>query len=155
TRAGRNWRPFLILRSAIGVGAVAALGWLLVSSSAPAQLTFSAYDPALIASATEDHKPLLLDFRADWCIPCREMDHSTFADPSVVKAAKDFVRLRADLTKQDDVNDAIISKFRIQGVPTTLIIDGDGHEKVRKVGYVGAQEMLADLRSVDGSSKPQ
>ena len=92
---------------------------------------------------------MLIDFSADWCIPCREMDHSTFVDPSVVSEAKRFVRMKANLTAQDKATEALTSKFEIQGVPTTMLIDSAGKVAQRKVGYVGPREMLAELRQVD------
>jgi thioredoxin:protein disulfide reductase len=149
TRAGRNWRPFLVIRSALGVVAVAALIWLAIPRRGPAQVVFAPFDPSALQSATAERRPVLIDFRADWCIPCREMEHSTFIDPSVVKEAQRFVRMRADLTHQDPQSLAIVSKYAIQGVPTTLIIDSRGRIQVRKVGYVGPGELVADLRGVD------
>jgi thioredoxin:protein disulfide reductase len=149
TRAGRNWRPFLLFRSLVGIVAVGALVYIAIPRSAPRTLTFAPFDASALRAAEAERKPVLIDFRADWCIPCREMEHSTFEDPSVVHEASRFVRMRADLTQQDGKNQAIMSKFDIQGVPTTLIIDSAGHIQVRKVGYVGPNEMLADLRHVD------
>ena len=69
---------------------------------------------------------MLIDFGADWCIPCREMEHTTFTDPSVIAEARRFVALHADLTQLDHHNNEIVSQFRIQGVPTLLLLDGAG-----------------------------
>ena len=110
---------------------------------------FQPFDPVQLGDATAKRRPVLVDFAADWCIPCREIDHSTFVDPAVVKEAQRFVRMRADLTAQDDKNAAIRSKFNIQGVPTTVLIDSNGQIKHQKVGYIGAKEMLDNLRRVD------
>jgi thiol:disulfide interchange protein DsbD len=149
TRAGRAWRPFLLFRSAVGIAAVGALIYIAIPRSPEPHLTFRPFDSAALLMAEASRKPVLIDFRADWCIPCREMDRSTFVDPAVVKAASRFVRLRADLTQQDGKNQAIIDKFGIQGVPTTLIINSAGRIEVRKVGYIGPDEMLSALHRVD------
>ncbi|MGA7874009.1 MAG: cytochrome c biogenesis protein CcdA [Candidatus Binatus sp.] len=149
SREGRSWRPFLVLRSAIGVAAVAALAIMLYPRRAPERLRFEPFNPQLLASAAEERKPVLIDFSADWCIPCREMEHSTFVDPSVVSEARRFVRMKANLTAQDKKTEELTSKFDIQGVPTTMLINSAGKVAQRKVGYIGPQEMLADLRQVD------
>jgi thiol:disulfide interchange protein DsbD len=149
SREGRSWRPFRVIRSAVGVVAVAALAFMLYPRHAPATLTFQPFNSALLVSATEARKPVLIDFSADWCIPCREMEHSTFVDPSVVSEARRFVAMKANLTKQDKHTEDLMSRFEIQGVPTTMLIDSSGKVFQRKVGYIGPQEMLSDLRQVD------
>ncbi len=149
TPAGRNWRPFLIIRSGIGIIAFAALIFLIIPRAKPMPVQFQAFDSAQLATAAARRKPVIVDFAADWCIPCREMDRSTFVDPEVVKEAERFVRMRADLTAQDDKNAAIISKFKIQGVPTTVLIDSDGKIRQQKVGYISAKELLDNLRHID------
>jgi thiol:disulfide interchange protein DsbD len=147
--AGRGWRPFLVIRSVIGIAATAALIFLLIPRATPKPLDFQPYDAALLDTAATMKKPVLLDFRADWCIPCREMEHSTFIDPKVVREASRFIRIRADLTAQDKRNAAIISKFNIQGVPTTVLIDSGGKIRQQTVGYIGPKEMLEDLKQTD------
>jgi thiol:disulfide interchange protein DsbD len=112
-------------------------------------VVFQPFDPAQLGTAAAARKPVLVDFRADWCIPCREMDHSTFVDPAVVKEAQRFVRMRADLTAQDKKNADLMAKFKIQGVPTTVLIDSSGEIRNQKVGYIGAKEMLDSLRRID------
>ena len=147
--AGRNWRPFLVLRSAIGIASVAALIFMMIPRAQAMPVEFQPFDVARLGSATAERKPVLVDFRADWCIPCREMDHSTFIDPAVVRESKRFVRMRADLTAQDTRNAALMQQFKIQGVPTILLIDSNGKIRNQKVGYIGAKEMLDNLRNVD------
>jgi len=76
------------------------------------------------------------------------MEHSTFVNPKVVSEASRFVRMKADLTHQDKSNQDLMNKFQIQGVPTTVMIDSSGQVKVQKVGYIDANEFLADLRRI-------
>jgi thiol:disulfide interchange protein DsbD len=149
TRAGRAWRPFLVFRTAVGAAAVAALVYFAIPRAMPKALTFEPFESSLLTSAGQTRKPVLIDFSADWCIPCREMEHSTFLNPLVVKEASRFVRLRADLTHQDKTNQDLMSKFQIQGVPTTVMIDSSGRVQIQKVGYIGSDEFLADLRRID------
>jgi thiol:disulfide interchange protein DsbD len=149
TPEGRNWRPFLVIRSALGIVAVIALAFLLYPRKASEPLRFEPFTSEMLASATEQRKPVLIDFSAEWCIPCREMEHSTFIDPSVVTESKRFVRMKANLTAQDKRTEDLTNKYEIQGVPTTMLIDSAGKVKERKVGYIGPQEFLSDLRQVD------
>jgi thioredoxin:protein disulfide reductase len=149
SREGRSWRPFHVIRSAVGVVAVATLAFMLYPHRVPETVAFEPFNSDLLASATEARKPVLIDFSADWCIPCREMEHSTFVDPSVVSEARRFVRMKANLTAQNKTTEDLMSKFEIQGVPTTMLIDSSGKVFQRKVGYIGPREMLSDLRQVD------
>jgi thioredoxin:protein disulfide reductase len=137
------------MRSTLGSAAIIALVFLLYPHRASEPLRFEPFTSELLATATEQRKPVLIDFSAEWCIPCREMDHSTFIDPSVVSESKRFVRMKANLTKQDKLTAELTSKYEIQGVPTTMLIDSAGNVKMRKVGYIGPSELLSDLRNVD------
>jgi thioredoxin:protein disulfide reductase len=148
--AGRKWRPFLVFRVAVGTLSIAALAYMLVAAKhGPTPLVFQPFDSGRLASAKAEHKPVILDFSADWCIPCREMEHTTFVDPAVIDAASKFLKLRANLTTLDKRNRAIVQEFNIQGVPTTIFIDGDGKITYRTVGYLGPEEFLKHLGEVD------
>ncbi len=147
--AGRSWRPFLIFRSAVGIAAIGALVYLVVPHGPRIALRFAPFNEGALARARADGKPVLVDFSAEWCIPCREMERTTYADPAVIKAALGFVRLRADLTAENVENKELAHHFGVQGVPTTLFIDPAGHIRKREVGYVGPRQFLDDLRAVD------
>ncbi|MGH7780982.1 MAG: protein-disulfide reductase DsbD family protein [Candidatus Binataceae bacterium] len=149
TGAGRRLRAFLAIRTLVGIVSVVALIYLLIPRPTPKEISFAPFDAAALQSATTAGRPVLIDFSADWCIPCREMEHSTFVSPAVVKEAQRFVVMRADLTKSNHANDQLRGKFGVEGVPTTLIIDSAGKTKVRKSGYIGPVEMLADLKHID------
>ncbi|MGH7906411.1 MAG: cytochrome c biogenesis protein CcdA [Candidatus Binataceae bacterium] len=147
--AGRHWRPFLVFRLLVGTVAVAGLIYLIIPRHPGMELGFHPFSQEALVSARTSGKPVLIDFSADWCIPCREMEHTTFADPDVIKAASRFIRLRADLTEQNMPNAEITHHFEIQGVPTTIFIDSGGRVARREVGYVGPNQFLHDLRAID------
>jgi thioredoxin:protein disulfide reductase len=151
TPAGRQWRPFLVFRSVLGALSLGALGWMLMFSPAKpaAQLAFDPFDAAVLKQARAANKPVLIDFSADWCVPCREMARTTFRNPAVIQAASHFVRLQADITNRNSRNSELAMRYEVRGVPTTVFIDKHGRILKREVGYVNSSRFLSDLREVD------
>ena len=152
TPAGRQWRPFLVFRSAVGALSLGALVWMLMFSAFAkpvAQMAFDPYDVAVLKQARAANKPVVIDFSADWCVPCREMVRTTFRDPAVIEAASHFVRLQADITDRNSRNTRLALQYAIKGVPTTVFIDKHGRILKREVGYLNSRRFLHDLREVD------
>jgi len=148
--AGRNWQPFLIFRTALGVVAAVTLAYLLIPTrSSRLELTFQPFDPTLLSTARVQRRPVVVDFSADWCVPCREMEHTTFADPAVVRQASNVVRLKANLTAASPPNTALMKQFEIAGVPTTVFIDTSGKVRVSRAGYIGPRQFLSYLQQVE------
>lgn len=71
-------------------------------------------------------KPVYLDFYADWCIECKRMERTTFQDPQIVALSKQFTLLKADVTANDAVDQALMNHFGIFGPPASLFFDADG-----------------------------
>lgn len=150
---GRNWQPFFVIKSTIGVAAAAALVYMLIPGRAPrAEMTFQPFSPTTLEAAKSRGEPVVLDFSADWCVPCREMERTTFVDPAVVREGSGFVRMRANLTAENQQNQEIIKRFNVEGVPTTVFIDATGKIRKRRVGYVGPAEFLRYLREYGARS---
>ena len=146
--AGRNWRPFMILRLILGTTAVAAFLWMALHfNQTRTALKFVPYDSTALAAARNDHKPVVLDFSADWCVPCREMERTTFTDPAVVKGAQGFLLMRANLTADNSANQALTKHYNVQGVPTTIFFDSAGQIRERRVGYIGPSDFLNYLHT--------
>ncbi|MBV8055190.1 MAG: thioredoxin family protein [Deltaproteobacteria bacterium] len=148
--AGRNWRPFFVFRSALGAAAAALLVYLLITARGSRNgLNFQPFDPALLQAASVHRKPVVVDFSADWCVPCREMEHTTFADPAVMQQAGKFVWLKANLTATNPHNTALMKQFEVAGVPTSIFIDSSGTVRASRAGYIGPQEFLGYLEQVE------
>jgi thiol:disulfide interchange protein DsbD len=101
-----------------------------------------------VAAATAAGKPVMLDFYADWCVSCKEMEKYTFTDQGVRAALGNAVLLRADVTQNDEEDQALLKHFGIFGPPTIAFYDPTGQEQrnFRVVGYMKAPEFAAVLR---------
>ncbi len=134
-------------------GAVAVTTAILMVVMVPRQhVTWEIYSDEKVTQAKAEHKPILIDFYADWCIPCHELDATTYTDPKVIERLKNFNRLKVNMTNADDPeSEKTAEKFGIVGVPTILFIGTDGNEvqSARITGYVNAQEFLKLLESSD------
>ena len=105
-----------------------------------------------VAGAAAEGRPVVLDFYADWCVSCKEMEKYTFPDPAVRAALTDVVVLQADVTGVDAEDQALMQRFGIIGPPTIMFFTADGMEQTsrRVVGFKPAAEFAAHLQSVFG-----
>lgn len=105
-----------------------------------------------LAAAQAAGKPLLFDFYADWCVSCKEMEAYTFTDPAVHAALADFVLLKADVTANDAVDQALMQRFGIIGPPATLFFaDGSERRALRLVGFEKADAFAARAQRASGA----
>ncbi len=100
-----------------------------------------------IATAQAQGKPVLLDFYADWCISCKEMEQFTLTETGVQKLLANFVLLRADVTANDDQDKALYKQFGIYGPPAILFFSKTGQEQraYRVVGFMPADTFRKQL----------
>lgn len=102
---------------------------------------------AMLALARADKRPALLDFYADWCAPCREMEKHTFTDAAVRQKLSGFTLLRADVTANSPEQLALLKRFGLQGPPGIILFDTQGRELAdrRIVGFRAPDAFLAAL----------
>ncbi|NEX21754.1 protein-disulfide reductase DsbD [Thiorhodococcus mannitoliphagus] len=106
---------------------------------------------AALARAQSAGKPVLLDFYADWCVSCKEMERYTFSDPDVIKEMSRFELLQADVTANDAADQALMQgRFGLPGPPAILFFDTSGSELkgYRVVGFKPAEVFANHLREV-------
>ena len=120
--------PLQPLAGVVGAQPTRELAFRTIKSSADLDRELTAAQAA--------GKPLLFDFYADWCVSCKEMEKYTFADPAVHAALGNFVLLKADVTANDAVDQALMQRFGIIGPPATLFFgQGREHRALRLVGF--------------------
>jgi len=105
-----------------------------------------------LAAATAGGQPVMFDFYADWCVSCKEMEKYTFTEPAVQRELADAVLLQADVTANDDLDQALMRRFGILGPPSILFFGPDGAERpaYRVVGFKRAEEFAPHVRSAFG-----
>jgi thiol:disulfide interchange protein DsbD len=101
-----------------------------------------------IAAANAAGKTVLLDFYADWCVSCKEMEKYTFPQADVRDALRGTVKLQADVTANDEIDQALMQRFGILGPPSILFFGRDGIEKpdYRVVGFKPAEDFAPHVR---------
>lgn len=106
---------------------------------------------ARLSAAT---RPVMLDFYADWCVSCKEMERFTFADPQVTARLAGFTLLKADVTANDAEHQALLKRFGLFGPPGILFFGPGGREidSARTVGFVPAESFAASLDRVIAAS---
>jgi thiol:disulfide interchange protein DsbD len=101
-----------------------------------------------VAQASAAGRPVMLDFYADWCISCKEMEKYTFADPKVIAALDGVLLLQADVTANDATDQALLQgHFGLPGPPAIIFYGSDGKERkrFRVVGFKGADEFATHV----------
>ena len=101
-----------------------------------------------LAEARSQGKTAMLDFYADWCVSCKEMEALTFTDPGVQQALANTVLLQADVTPNDEQDKTLYKHFGIIGPPSIMFFDKNGNERknFRVVGFVPADEFSAHVQ---------
>ncbi len=148
--SGKGKKLLQSVKWAFGLVAVAA-GLLLANGLRQPTMTWQTYQEDWLEEARAAGQPVIIDFYADWCIPCLELDRGTFTNERVIEAAEKFLRLKVDLTHFDSPeSESIRRQFNIAGVPTIVFLDATGREveSARVVGYLPPDEFLTRLERV-------
>ncbi|MGU3778686.1 protein-disulfide reductase DsbD [Burkholderia metallica] len=143
-------KPLAILAArTVASGGASAVG----APSAPAEAAFAPVRSSgeLDALLKTSGRPVMLDFYADWCVSCKEMEHLTFTDARVQKRLAQLHLVRADVTANNADDQALLKRFNLFGPPGIIFFDRNGNETGRVVGYQAAETFL---RSLDRAAVP-
>lgn len=89
-------------------------------------------------------KPVFIDIWATWCVPCKQMDKTTYVDPAVVQSMADFVPLKID----QDASEVFCENHNVEGLPLVLYLDGEGREIGRRMGLQESESLLESMQTV-------
>jgi thiol:disulfide interchange protein DsbD len=152
-------------KGAKGLGVALVVGGIVYASGAASARSraqgdrlawlFHQDEAAAIAQARAQGKPVIIDFWAEWCTACKELDKTAWADPRVPAAAGRFVTLKMDGTHDTDAFQKVFDKYGVVGMPTVVFIDSSGREVPQRIiGAIEADEMLKYLESVEKTCSP-
>ena len=135
------WRMTGILLSAV---ALAAVLWILPAKGGkqPGSVAWKTDLTAALAESSDQKKPAFLDFRADWCVACVELEEKTWPDKEVGALLNTAVPVRLDMTKNTGENRALEARYSVMGLPTLILLAPDGKELRRFVGYKAPAEFV-------------
>jgi len=148
-KSGEKTKGFLVFKKLIAIVAIILGTWSLKPNSTSAEeMAWRPYQENVYKNAIKSGKPLIIDFYADWCIPCKEMDKLTFTDPGVITLSDQFNLLKVDLTSAASPEVIHLkNQFNIKGVPSILFIDKNGNElsELRTLGFEKPELFLARM----------
>jgi thiol:disulfide interchange protein DsbD len=129
------------------ISPVVGRGDSTAETAATDHLVWQAYEKSAMQAALGGGGLVIVDFYADWCAPCRELDEKTFAAPKVKAVLEGYSRFKVDLTRASEANQALTGEYRVLGVPTVIVFQG-GDEVFRITGYEPPERFLKRLEEI-------
>jgi thioredoxin:protein disulfide reductase len=153
-----NFRAFPWLKGGAGTACLVLAAYLVTSwAMQGAGVSWRPYAEETLQEAQSLKRPVIIDFYATWCTPCRELEDITFHDASVVKQAEsDFIMVKVDVTKAGNpLHERLLQEYGIKGVPTIVFLDANGKERqdLRLVDYLPPDQFLGQMVKVQKDDK--
>lgn len=145
--SGPSHSYFLRIKRLTGIAGLAG-GLLVAYNLSKPSVQWEPYRQETLMQAAAERRPVMLDFYADWCVPCLELDRITFTDPAVITALQKYRTVKVDLTNYDSERAELLRrKYNVAGVPTLVFLNAEGKEieRSRIVGFVSPKGFLDRL----------
>ncbi|MEP7146121.1 MAG: cytochrome c biogenesis protein CcdA [bacterium] len=148
-RKGNSSIVYSKIKSFIAVAAIVLGTWMLKPAEVNESVNWKMLTSveSIDKSVSSENKPVMIDFYADWCAQCKELDEYTYSNPEIVELSKSINTIKVDLTKE---NENITNKFNIKGLPVVVFLNPDGHEyeELRVTGFQKPEEFKKKLYSL-------
>jgi thioredoxin:protein disulfide reductase len=133
------------------VGGFLFVAWMIAAPTGPTAIAWREDFTQAIAEARAENRPYMIDFGADWCGACGELERNTFTHPEVIEDASRFVSIHVDMSSHSVTPQAraLLASYNQRGLPLVVMHDGSGTEVHRVTEFVEPDELLTLMRQVE------
>ena len=148
-KKGKTSKIYTNIKNIIAIVAIVMGAWMLKPQGEVEEVKWTNLTSleSIEQSIQAGNKPVMIDFYADWCAQCKELDKYTYTNPEVVELSNSFNNIKVDLTKE---NSSITDKFEIKGLPVVVFLNSNGEEvkELRVTGFLKPEEFKKKLNSI-------
>ncbi len=145
-------RNFKIARAIFGIFLIfIGINWIHDSLQAEeSQIDWIHYSGQPLEKLIQNKKPTFIDFYADWCAPCKQLDRETFRDEAVTELSEHFNMIKVDCTAPDQTILQLMNQFQVTGMPTLVFLDKEGNPQpdMREIGFIGPEIFIAKMEKL-------
>lgn len=155
-KKGNTAKIYSKIKNILAITAIVLGTWMLKPAESNEEVNWKMMNSveSIESSVKSENKPVMIDFYADWCAQCKELDEYTYTDPEIVELSKSLNAIKVDLTKE---NESITNKFNIKGLPVVVFLDpaGSEYKELRVTGFLKPEEFKKKINTLQNKDTKQ